>query len=550
MRKILFLFVALIFINLVLAPIAQAEKVQFLGEDLEIMPLKDIRSGQIGYGKSDFGRPQGVEKFAIKITTITYEDSVNSHVIWIKFSKGSNDIIDKSGVIAGMSGSPIYIKENGQEKLIGALAYGFTLQPPIPPIEADAGVKPIESMLELQKLITAYYGNVNIRPTTNPNILKPGEAVAAVLSKGGISIAAVGTVTLSNSRGFLAFGHQFLKTGYANIPAFRAKIGMVVPTLYSSFKLKKEIAEPQLGTIVIDGFDGILGVWHSQRTMLPLDINFTKYYLRGLKTRKNWKIEMAPRTPLSSLVFIYSILKVIESSSLDLNYLSFTIRTEFSYQDKRANQKLIVSQNFFSKTGEEITPQTPLLENLYKTLEKAGKKLTAIKVNIIVSQENAEPKIISVERIETPEKAKPKEKISLGLILTDSKNKIYSKLIEIEAPDFPGKIKIKIQDTNHRIKELTDKAYDDITKIDELLNFIKKSANKENVIYLEIRYIKSLTQSEEKTNGGWKISDKRTEEAINKETKEIKLPKTQDKLILSVSSAQKEIIIKKENDKK
>lgn len=551
MKKILFWFIGLIFISLILVPLAQAEKVQFLGEDVEIMRLKDIKSGMIGYGKSDFGRTQGIEKFAIEIVTITYEDLVNSFVIWIKFPKGSNDIIDKTGVSAGMSGSPIY---NGQDELIGALAYGWSFQPPIPPIEADAGVKPIEEMLNLQGLITAYYGNVNIRPTTNPNILKPGDAISAVVSMGDIALAATGTITLSNSKGFLAFGHQFLKTGYSNTPVFGAKIGMVIPSLASSFKLTKAILEPQLGTIVIDSFAGILGIWHTQNTMLPLNINFTKHYLNGLKTTKQWVIKIAPRTPLSPAVFVYDINKAIELSSPDLNYLSFSIKTDFTYEDKGTNQKLIVSINFFSKTGEEIAGQIELLENLYKTLGKAGKKLINIDVDVAATQENTKPKIITLESVELPEKAKPKEKISLGLMLTDDKYRIHSKTLEIKTPDFQGKIEIKVQDANHRIEELINKAYDNTAKINELLDFIKKSANKNDVVYLEIRYIKSITERQGQTNNGWKTADKRTEEAINKEIREIKLPKIQGKFTLSVSSDhissnKKMVIIKNESDK-
>jgi len=173
-----------------------------------------------------------------------------------------------------------------------------------------------------------------------------------------------------------------------------------------------------------------------------------------------------------------------------------------------------------------------------------------IRVDIIATQENKEPKIIILKNLEAPEKTKPQEKISIGLMLSDDKNINYSRTIEIKAPDFPGKVEIKVQDANHRIEELTDKVYNDPAKIEELLKFIKKSANKDNVIYLEIRYIKSITERQEKNNSGWEVTDKRTEEAINKEIREIKLPKIEGKFILAIYSDKKEIIIKKENDKK
>src|SRR5205814_1979313 len=57
--------------------------------------------------------------------------------------KGAN--LEHTGAIAGMSGSPIFLKDDaGRERMIGAFAYGWPMvKDPV------AGVQPIEYMLEL-----------------------------------------------------------------------------------------------------------------------------------------------------------------------------------------------------------------------------------------------------------------------------------------------------------------------------------------------------------------------------------------------------------------
>lgn len=549
MKKYLALFLFLFLVGWATTPLAQAKIVKFLEEDVEIMPLSNIKTGMIGYGKSDFGRSQGVEEFSVEIARIIYEDSVDSSVIWIKFPKGSNDIIDTKGVSSGMSGSPIYIKENGQEKLIGALAYGFNFQPLIPPIDCDAGVKPIEDMLALENWITTYYGQVNIQPNANPNILKPGEAIAGVLAVGDIYQAAVGTVTLSNSKGFLAFGHPFLKTGYSNIPVFKAEIGMVVSTILSSFKWTKAIPEPQLGTVIIDSFAGILGLWHNKSTMLPLNIDFTRHYLSGSETNRQWAIKIAPRNPLSSQIFIGSILAAIELSGPNLNKLSFDVKVKFTYKEKGLVKTALVSKNFFSKERKELLEKMQGLKSVYNIFEEARKELIKIEASILANEEKAEIPVIQLRDVEAKEKVAPQKEISLGIKLND-RYRIYEIAVDLKAPSFQGKIEIDIQDREHRLKSLIKKALENPAEINNVLDFIKTSANKDEIFYIEIKHIKSITKQKDEYKN-WKITARQSEECVNEEIKEVELPKIKMKFNTSIFLEKKIVIeVKEEQDKK
>ena len=113
-----------------------------------IMAPEELKRGMKGYGLTVFGGDK-VESFDVEVLGVIKNRSVKRDLILIRASGG---ILEKSGVIAGMSGSPIYI----EEKLIGALAYAWGFSK-----EAIAGVQPIGKMFELRdrkKLLSSRQG--------------------------------------------------------------------------------------------------------------------------------------------------------------------------------------------------------------------------------------------------------------------------------------------------------------------------------------------------------------------------------------------------------
>lgn len=603
MKKSLILLFGLILISLMATPLVQAKTVKFLGEDVAIMPLQDVKPGMVGYGLSVFDESQRIEQFQVEIKTITFFIK-NKYIIWAKAWGGPNNILDRAGVIAGMSGSPIYLKDpqDNQWKLIGALAYGYNFQQPS---EALAGITPIEEMLELEKLANAYYGKgsqnesqgiINFFPNQEmiriplrltgsrnaikmfeskinerlpaklyeqqdfrfksatqyvlspKNTLQAGDAIAAVLSMGDLPFAAVGTVTLANSRGFLAFGHPFLWTGMSNIPVFKAEIGMIVPNIEASFKERKDLTEPQLGTIVIDSLEGIMGIWHERTTLAPLSINFTIYHINGLARNEQWTIKIARNNPYSSLLLPLGILYAIEIGSPSLFNLSYNIETDFIYEDRGAEQKLSVSKKFFSKQGKEIVSNIMGLGDIYTMFEKAKINLTGIKVNIAVTQEKAEIPTLYLSSVETEKTViKSDEDLLIGLMISD-KEKNYSKPLKLKAPAFQGEMRIKIQDSDSRLKDLVSEALREPSKIKRVFDFIQASVNRNNIFYAEVQHIKSITERQGKDNKGWQETDKKTEELTNVEVVEIELPEITGKFYVNIS-AQKTIYVKNGNSR-
>jgi hypothetical protein len=80
-------------------------------------PLRDIRPGLHGVGKTVFHGNQ-IEEFQVEILGVLEGSGPQQSIILAKLTGGP---LADTGVIQGMSGSPVYI----DGKLVGAVALGF-----------------------------------------------------------------------------------------------------------------------------------------------------------------------------------------------------------------------------------------------------------------------------------------------------------------------------------------------------------------------------------------------------------------------------------------
>lgn len=101
----------------------------------DVMPVKDIKPGMKGYGLTVFEGTKP-EKFDVEVIDVLKNFRPRQELILVKTKHPRLEVVK---VVAGMSGSPIYI--NG--KMIGAYAYGWTFGK-----EPVAGVTPIRNMLD------------------------------------------------------------------------------------------------------------------------------------------------------------------------------------------------------------------------------------------------------------------------------------------------------------------------------------------------------------------------------------------------------------------
>jgi hypothetical protein len=102
-----------------------------------IMPLDEVKAGMKGHGLTVW-HGTAIESFDLTVIGVLRGFDLQMDMILIRIDSGPV-VTQKYNIVAGMSGSPIYI----DGKLIGALAYGWEFQ--TTPV---AGVTPIEQMLE------------------------------------------------------------------------------------------------------------------------------------------------------------------------------------------------------------------------------------------------------------------------------------------------------------------------------------------------------------------------------------------------------------------
>ena len=99
-----------------------------------IMSSDEVERGMKGVGRTVFEGTK-IEEFEVEILGVLKNWDPQSDLILGRLAGKPGGAIDRAGVIAGMSGSPVYI----DGKLIGAVAYAWPFAK-----ETICGITPIE----------------------------------------------------------------------------------------------------------------------------------------------------------------------------------------------------------------------------------------------------------------------------------------------------------------------------------------------------------------------------------------------------------------------
>ncbi|MDE2726991.1 MAG: hypothetical protein OXI19_03135 [Gemmatimonadota bacterium] len=126
------------------------------GQHAGFMDIDDVHPGMRGYGLTVF-QDARIDTFDVEVIGVIKNQFYTDHDIIMVGVSGP--YVDDAGVIAGMSGSPVYI----DGKLVGALAYRFGFFP----MKPIGGVTPIGHMLAIREAVET---------ETNPGSNAPGGA--------------------------------------------------------------------------------------------------------------------------------------------------------------------------------------------------------------------------------------------------------------------------------------------------------------------------------------------------------------------------------------
>ncbi len=138
-RKSIALIVASALVFIIFASVSHAAQWPAVSDAdaKNIMPVSELKKGMRGYGLTVFQGTQ-IEKFDVVVLGVLEKMNTGRDLILVRIG-GGPITARETGIIGGMSGSPVYI--NG--KLIGAISYGLAFSK-----EPVGMVTPIADMLE------------------------------------------------------------------------------------------------------------------------------------------------------------------------------------------------------------------------------------------------------------------------------------------------------------------------------------------------------------------------------------------------------------------
>src|SRR5438445_2305779 len=338
----------------------------------ETIPVSQIHTGMRGVAFTVF---QGTKPEPMDVEVLGVLKNMNGPKGDIILVRLHGAKAEYTGVVAGMSGSPVYF----DGKLAGALAFRigeFSKEPiacvtPIAdmleinaldkspggissasvgsvnaatktsgpgepstlPIQNFANyLKPIEAPLvfngfseEAVKLFAPQFAANGIVPVMGagsssdekqPEPLEPGSAVSAVLVRGDMDIAATCTVTYIDPQRLLACGHPLLQFGSVDLPMNKAQVLATLPSPLNAFKIVN--TTERAGVFVQDRHTGILGVLGKQPEMIPVTLT-----IHGGGASKEFHYEVlnnARLSPVAVMATVFNALHGVNEYGEEITY--------------------------------------------------------------------------------------------------------------------------------------------------------------------------------------------------------------------------------------
>ena len=348
-------------------------------------PLKDLKPGMQGVGKTVFSGDK-IERFQVEILGTLENIGPKESLILGRLSGGP---LEKTGVLQGMSGSPVFI----DGKLAGAVAMAFPYAK-----EAIAGIRPIEEMLragdsaQLPRRTASLHESDLTRAFAKPedtlagemrmvdiatpvsfggftraaiekfapqlralgleprqgvsagarletrmgnrSALQPGSMISVQLMTGDLSVGADGTVTYLDGDKIYAFGHRFLSIGPTELPFARSEVMTLLPNLATSFKISTP--KEWMGTISQDRNTAVAGELGRRARMVPLNMSLAR---QGRKSEA-YSMQMANDRFLVPLLTQIAVFSTIDANERAVGAATCRVTGEVEFQGSAPPLKL------------------------------------------------------------------------------------------------------------------------------------------------------------------------------------------------------------------
>lgn len=493
------------------------DKNQFLSVD-------DLSPGMTGTGYSVF-RGYEIEPFDVQIISVLRNWDSKRDLILVEVHGGPDNILETSHIIAGMSGSPIYI----DGKLIGAIAYGWGgTKIPI------AGVTPILEMLELferkevRKPSAKMAGESQIKkfdpeiffrqddsirdapegliPLDSPltfagwnsrtielfkpflkrcgfipiiggsgkdipkiSDLKPGSAIGVQFVAGDLELSAIGTLTYRDEERFLAFGHPAFFEGQSELPITMGYIHGIMPSMFFSFKFGSSV--DVIGVMKQDRSTAISGYFGQIPSMIPVKVNIRDSSLKEIST---YKFKLARHEFFTPAFLTFAIVDSFISTSSERGKSSISAKLNI---DLKGKEPLILKDYLVSLND----PGKSIANFLFPIFELYGNYFEDVDISQVSVDFEVQDEInyATIERVTLDKNQyKPGEVANLTIYLRKYRDQLYTINIPVDLPEnlTEGKIAFGIFDTrayeNWEAKRISSRY--DLHSLDEYLRQIKE----------------------------------------------------------------------------
>jgi hypothetical protein len=343
--------------------------------------IEEIKAGMRGTGRTVFRGTQP-EEFQVEVLGVLENIGPKQSIILAKLSGGP---LERTGVMQGMSGSPVYIGG----RLAGAVALTFAFSK-----DPIAGIRPIREMLEVERqparpatriarmggtaeplaalskpedimagqsrlieISTPVSFNGFTRSTVerfskdlrtlglepvqgvstgnptggfgDPSLIQPGSMISVQLLSGDMSVGAEGTVTHVDGRNIYGFGHRFLSVGSTDLPFARAEVLALLPNVATSFKISA--AREWMGTITQDRSVGIAGTLGRKAEMVPFTVSVNDPESKSPRPMR-YEMRMVNDRALAPLLVQMALYSAIEATERTLGTGSFRVTGKLAFE--------------------------------------------------------------------------------------------------------------------------------------------------------------------------------------------------------------------------
>src|ERR1700683_3303923 len=450
-------------------------------------PLKDATPGLRGIGKTVFSGNR-IEEFQVEVLGVLENIGPKQSLILARLSGGP---LEKTGVLQGMSGSPVYI----DGKLAGAVALAFPFAK-----EAITGIRPIEEMVrvteagrtppptqvarnevslgslfaakDLTRLlpgrleaatrdvklldIATPVSFAGFTPATldafAPQLRALGLEPAQGLSSGGPSSPHMGDpstlkpgsmISVQLMTGDLSIGADGTVTYidgsriYAFGHRFLAVGSTALPFTRSevlallpvmSASFKISAPKETMGAILQDRNTAIAGELGRAPAMAPVSISVS----RGGKRMDNYQMEMVNDRFLSPLLVQMAVFSTIDATERTVGASSFRVSGEVEFQGSAAPLKL--NNMYAADTGSAMIASLSTAIPLAFVLQSGFDSLQVKKVVLNIESFDAKMQLQIDNVFVNRREVRPGEKVELTAMLVGDNGKETARKVEYLVP--------------------------------------------------------------------------------------------------------------------